>query len=116
MRKDGTSAFSHGQCVEKLIKLICDGGWGLQYLSTCYLWGALFQMDAIDSSSVALFIVLRNLKRKSKPSGLPDSNFIFFVATKPIGSILESEAKESFALRWACLARQGGNLNSDKAV
>ena len=28
------------------------------------------------------FIVLRNLKRKSKPSGVPDSNFIFFVATK----------------------------------
>jgi len=27
-------------------------------------------------------IVLRNSKTKSKPSGLPDSNFIFFVATK----------------------------------
>ena len=55
--------------------------------------------------------VLRKSKIKAKPSGLPDSNFIFFVATKPIGSILESEAKESFALRWACLARNGGNLN-----
>jgi hypothetical protein len=43
---------------------------------------------------------------KAKPSGLPDSNVIFFVATKPTGSILESEAKESLALRWACLARR----------
>ena len=28
------------------------------------------------------FIGLWNLKTKTKPSGLPDSNFIFFVATK----------------------------------
>ena len=35
---------------------------------------------------------------KPKPSGLPDSNVIFFVATKPTGSILESEAKESLLL------------------
>jgi len=28
----------------------------------------------------------------------------------------ENEAKESFALRWAGLARQGGNLNSVKTV
>jgi hypothetical protein len=48
---------------------------------------------------------LCNLKLKAKPSGLPDSNAIFFVATKPTGSMLESEAKESLALRWACLAR-----------
>jgi len=57
-------------------------------------------------------IVLWDSKTKAKPSGLPDSNFIFFVATKPTGSILELEAKESFALRWACLARQGGNINA----
>jgi hypothetical protein len=63
-----------------------------------------------------LFVELCNSKTKAKPSGFPDSNFIFFVATKPTGSILESEAKESFALRWACLARQGGNLNSGKTV
>ena len=61
-------------------------------------------------------IVLWNSKTKAKPSGLPDSNFIFFVATKPTGSILESEAKESLALRWACLARHGGNLNSGKSI
>ena len=29
--------------------------------------------------------VLRKSKTKAKPSGLPDSNVIFFVATKPIG-------------------------------
>jgi hypothetical protein len=46
-----------------------------------------------------------NLSLKEKPSGLPDSNVIFFVATKPTGSIIESEAKESLALRWACLAQ-----------
>jgi len=28
------------------------------------------------------FLVLWNSKSKAKPSGLPDSNFIFFVATK----------------------------------
>jgi hypothetical protein len=38
--------------------------------------------DATDRSSVALFVGLCNLKLKSKPSGLPDSNVIFFVATK----------------------------------
>jgi len=31
---------------------------------------------------LSLFVVLRNFKTKAKPSGLPDSNFIFFVATK----------------------------------
>jgi hypothetical protein len=37
------------------------------------------------------------LKTKAKPSGLPDSNFIFFVATK------KTKAKENLALRWACV-------------
>ncbi|MEJ2197660.1 MAG: hypothetical protein P8X54_03725, partial [Desulfuromonadales bacterium] len=59
---------------------------------------------------------LCNSKTKAKPSGFPDSNFIFFVATKPTGSILESEAKESLALRWALLAREDGNLNSEKII
>jgi hypothetical protein len=43
---------------------------------------------------------------KAKPSGLPDSNVIFFVATKPTGSMLESEAKESLALRLACFSQR----------
>ena len=110
MRKDGTSAFSHRQCVEKLIKLICDGGWGLQYLSTCYLWVALFQMEAIDGSSVALFHCTQEFKEKIKTVGVARQQRHFLCSDK------ENEAKESFALRWACLARQGGNLNSDKAV
>jgi len=63
-----------------------------------------------------LFVELWNSKTRAKPSGLPDSNFIFFVATKPTGSILESEAKESFALRWACLGRSGGNINSGQSI
>jgi len=28
----------------------------------------------------------------------------------------ENEAKESFTLRWALLARESGNLNSDKII
>jgi len=28
----------------------------------------------------------------------------------------ENEAKESFALRWACLARKDGNLNLDQTI
>jgi len=28
----------------------------------------------------------------------------------------EKEAKESLALRWACLARQGGNINSTWSI
>ncbi len=39
------------------------------------------------------FIVLWNLKTKPTPSGLPDSNFIFFVATK------KTKQKKAFALR-----------------
>jgi len=53
------------------------------------------------------FIVPWNSKTKAKPSGLPDSNFIFFVATK------KTKQKKAWALRWACLARQCGNLNTD---
>jgi hypothetical protein len=36
-------------------------------------------------------IVLSNSKTKAKPSGLPDSNFIFFVATK------KTKQKKTFA-------------------
>jgi hypothetical protein len=41
---------------------------------------------------------------------LPDSNFIFFVATK------KTKQKKALALRWALLAREGGNLNSEKII
>ena len=78
---------------------------GLALYDAALPWIDLFHLDATESSSVALFCWALNSKTKSKPSELPDSNFIFFVATKPTGSILESEAKESLTLRWACLAR-----------
>jgi len=55
------------------------------------------------------FVKPCNSKSKSKPSGLPDSNFIFFVATK------KTKQKKAFTLRWACLAREGGNLNSERS-
>jgi hypothetical protein len=44
------------------------------------LWIYLHRGRAADCESVDLFVEL--LALKAKPSGLPDSNFIFFVATK----------------------------------
>ena len=63
-------------------------------------------MDNLLSFSVVPW----NSKTKAKPSGLPDSNFIFFVATK------KTKQKKAWALRWALLAREGGNLNSEKII
>jgi hypothetical protein len=48
-------------------------------------------------------------KDKSKTVGVARQQLHFLCSDK------ENEAKESFALRWACLARQGGNINSDCA-
>ena len=67
-------------------------------------------MDNRLGNLLSFSIVLRDSKTKAKPSGLPDSNFIILCGDK------ENEAKESLALRWACLVRQGGNLNSVKTV
>ena len=50
------------------------------------------------------------LNIKSKVVGVARQQLHFLCSDK------ENEAKESFALRWACLARQGGNLNSVKTV
>jgi len=46
-------------------------------------------------------------KDKSKTVGVARQQLHFLCSDK------ENEAKESFALRWACLARQGGNINPD---
>jgi len=46
-------------------------------------------------------------KVKSRTVGVARQQLHFLCSDK------ENEAKESFALRWACLARQGGNLNPD---
>ena len=50
---------------------------------------------------------LLNSKIKIKVVGVARQQLHFLCSDK------ENEAKESFALRWACLARQGGNLNPD---
>ena len=50
------------------------------------------------------------IQRQSKTVGVARQQLHFLCSDK------ENEAKESFALRWACLVRQGGNLNSVKTV
>jgi len=49
-------------------------------------------------------------KDKSKTVGVARQQLHFLCSDK------ENEAKESLALRWACLARKGGDLNSDKSI
>ena len=49
-------------------------------------------------------------KDKIKVVGVARQQLHFLCSNK------ENEAKESFALRWACLARQDGNLNSGQSV
>jgi len=45
-------------------------------------------------------------KDKIKTVGVARQQLHFLCSDK------ENEAKESLALRWACLGREGGNLNS----
>jgi len=59
-----------------------------------------------DGESVDLFLCPLELKHQNKTVGVARQQLHFLCSDK------ENEAKESFALRWACLARQGGNLNS----
>jgi len=49
--------------------------------------------------------LLKNFKDKIKVVGVARQQLHFLCSDK------ENEAKESFALRWACLAREGSNLN-----
>ena len=57
--------------------------------------------------------VLRNLElllKNLKTVGVARQQLHFLCSDK------ENEAKESFALRWALLAREDGNLNSEKII
>ena len=65
---------------------------------------------ATDGSSVALYHCTLEFKDKSKTVGVARQQLHFLCSDK------ENEAKESLALRWACLARKGGDLNSDKSI
>jgi hypothetical protein len=66
--------------------------WGNRWLIRCpFCWALRFKI-------------------KGKTVGVARQQLHFLCSDK------ENEAKESFALRWACLARQGGNLNSGKTV
>ncbi|MEJ2197737.1 MAG: hypothetical protein P8X54_04120, partial [Desulfuromonadales bacterium] len=65
---------------------------------------------ATDGSSVAFCYCLLQFKDKSKTVGVARQQRHFLCSDK------ENEAKESLSLRWACLARQGGNINSVKTV
>jgi len=68
------------------------------------------KLRATECSSVALVCWALKFKDKSKTVGVARQQLHFLCSDK------ENEAKESFALRWACLVRQGGNLNSVKTV
>ena len=57
--------------------------------------------------------MLRNLElllQNLKTVGVARQQLHFLCSDK------ENEAKESFALRWALLAREDGNLNSEKII
>jgi len=63
------------------------------------------KLRATEGLSVALFHCTLELKFKSKTVGVARQQLHFLCSDK------ENEAEESLALRWACLVRQGGNLN-----
>ena len=65
------------------------------------------KLRATEGSSVVLFHCTLELKDQSKTVGVARQQLHFLCGDK------ENEAKESFALRLACLARQGGGLNPD---
>ena len=55
-----------------------------------------------------LFVVLRNLKIKENPGVAPPDCALLFCWPKRV-------SRKGPALRWACLGRQGGNLNPDSS-
>jgi len=65
---------------------------------------------ARDGSSVVLFGWTLKYKNQSKTVGVARQQRHFLCSDK------ENEAKESLALHWALLAREGGNLNSEKII
>jgi hypothetical protein len=65
---------------------------------------------AKDGSSVVLSGWTLKYKDQSKTVGVARRQLHFLCSDK------ENEAKESFALRWAFLAREGSNLNSEKII
>jgi len=54
--------------------------------------------------------LFRNFKDKIKVVGVARQQLHFLCNDK------ENEAKESLALRWACLGRSGGNINSGQSI
>ena len=63
-----------------------------------------------DGESVDLFLCPLKLKHQSKTVGVARQQLHFLCSDK------ENEAKESLALRWACLGREDGNLNSGQTI
>jgi len=68
------------------------------------------KLRATEVLSVVLFHWTLELKDQSKTVEVARQQLHFLCSDK------ENEAKENFALRWACLARQGGTINSDKSI
>jgi len=69
--------------------------------------GVSMKLKATDGSSVAPFHYPLKLKDQSRTVGVARQQLHFLCSDK------ENEAKESLALRWACLVRQSSNINSD---
>ena len=68
------------------------------------------KLRATDGLSVALFHCTLELKFKSKTVRVARLQLHSLCSDK------ENEAKESLALRWACLGRSGGNINSGQSI
>jgi hypothetical protein len=65
-----------------------------------------FNGDALFDFAARHFVYLSSKTLKTRIVGLARQQLHFLCSDR------ESEAKESLALRWACLARYRGNLNS----
>ena len=59
---------------------------------------------------VALLLCTLAVKDQIKVVGVARQQLHFLCSDK------ENEAKESLALRWACLGRSGGNINSGQSI
>ena len=71
-----------------------------------YLAGGIpLNLRSTDGESVDLFLCPLEFKFKIRTVGVARQQRHFLCSDK------ENEAKESFALRWACLARNGGGIN-----
>ena len=75
---------------------------GFFYLAS----GVFLKFRVTDGSSVAIFLCISEFKNQCKTVGVARQQLHFLCSDK------ENEAKESLALRWACLVRKVCNINT----